>query len=188
LTFGNNNQLYLRGQMTIQTSSTLGSGGIQYAPSILFRRLGANSPAGCALGVLRFVGFSSPSNATIEYGRITNFVKTLGSSLEDGRMLFQASVNSVLTDFLELDGSEEQINAYKPLDMNNNSIVSSTGDITLNASGSSGTGNINLTTTSTGGLIFTGTALQSGTSSGNSGQHLVITLNGTPYKIALQNV
>lgn len=36
-------------------------------------------------------------------------------------------------------------------------------------------------------LFFTGAALQSNTSGGNSGEHLVITLNGTQYKIALQN-
>lgn len=36
-------------------------------------------------------------------------------------------------------------------------------------------------------LVFTGAALQSNTSSGNSGEHLIITLNGTQYKIALQN-
>lgn len=36
-------------------------------------------------------------------------------------------------------------------------------------------------------LDFNGTALQSGTSGGNSGQHLVITLNGTQYKIKLEN-
>jgi hypothetical protein len=36
-------------------------------------------------------------------------------------------------------------------------------------------------------LIFTGAALESGSSGGNSGQHLVITLNGTQYKIKLEN-
>jgi hypothetical protein len=36
------------------------------------------------------------------------------------------------------------------------------------------------------GLFFTGAALQSGTSGGNSGQHLVIILNGTVYKIRLE--
>lgn len=36
-------------------------------------------------------------------------------------------------------------------------------------------------------LIFTNAALQSNTSSGNSGEHLVITLNGTQYKIKLEN-
>ena len=36
-------------------------------------------------------------------------------------------------------------------------------------------------------LIFNGAALESGTSGGNSGQHLVITLNGNQYKIKLEN-
>lgn len=37
-------------------------------------------------------------------------------------------------------------------------------------------------------LVFTGAGLQSASSSGNSGQHLIITLNGVQYKIALQNM
>jgi hypothetical protein len=36
-------------------------------------------------------------------------------------------------------------------------------------------------------LNFTGAALQSNTAGGNSGEHLVITLNGTQYKIKLEN-
>lgn len=36
-------------------------------------------------------------------------------------------------------------------------------------------------------LNFVGATLQSGSASGNSGQHLVITLNGTAYKIQLLN-
>jgi len=41
--------------------------------------------------------------------------------------------------------------------------------------------------TTTGDLVLTGTHLQSGTSGGNSGQHLRIKFNGVYYKIALQN-
>ena len=36
-------------------------------------------------------------------------------------------------------------------------------------------------------LVFNGSALQSNTASGNSGEHLVITLNGVQYKIKLEN-
>jgi hypothetical protein len=39
----------------------------------------------------------------------------------------------------------------------------------------------------TGSLIFTGTALQSNTAGGNSGEHLVIVLNGNTYKIKLED-
>lgn len=45
----------------------------------------------------------------------------------------------------------------------------------------------NTITFTTGALTFTGGGLQSNTSGGNSGEHLVITLNGNQYKIALQN-
>ncbi len=42
--------------------------------------------------------------------------------------------------------------------------------------------------TTSSGLDITGdVALLSGTSGGNSGQHLVVNINGVPYKIALQN-
>jgi hypothetical protein len=66
---------------------------------------------------------------------------------------------------------------------------------TLNASNASTGANANITVNDTGllqisatqGISITGNALQSGTSGGNSGQHLVITLNGQVYKIALQN-
>jgi hypothetical protein len=37
-----------------------------------------------------------------------------------------------------------------------------------------------------GGLVFNGLALQSNTAGGNSGEHLVITLNGVQYKIKLE--
>jgi len=53
------------------------------------------------------------------------------------------------------------------------------------AVGTTNTGLLQLSATQ--GINITGNALQSGTSGGNSGQHLVITLNGLPYKIALQN-
>jgi hypothetical protein len=152
-TYDFNNTL-TSGMMVIQTSSTAGTGGINYAPSMLFRRFN-NAPVGSALGTMRFVGYSNGSTGATEYGRITTFVKNQGVSADDGRMLFQTSVNNVLTNFLELDGGEEQINAFKPLDLNNNSIVSSTGGITLDTSSSaSGNPYITLTPNSTGGYII----------------------------------
>jgi hypothetical protein len=62
--------------------------------------------------------------------------------------------------------------------------------INLNSTGGNNvnltsTGDINLSAVNN--LIFTGANLQSSTSSGNSGQHLVITLNGVQFKIKLEN-
>jgi hypothetical protein len=148
------NNTLTSGMMVIQTNNTLGTGGINYAPSILFRRFN-NAPVGSAVGTMRFVGYSNASTGATEYGRITTFVKNQGVLADDGRMLFQTSVNNVNTNFLELDGGEEQINAFKPLDLNDNSIVSSTGGITLDTSSSaSGNPYITLTPKASGGYIF----------------------------------
>ena len=61
-------------------------------------------------------------------------------------------------------------------------IDSSNETILIKGSQSSGS-----TTFEANSLIFTGSNLESSTSSGNSGQHLVITLNGTVYHIPLQD-
>jgi hypothetical protein len=55
----------------------------------------------------------------------------------------------------------------------------------------SGQGNIEFAPsqfgTADGQIVFTGASLQSNTAGGNSGEYLVITLNGTQYKIKLEN-
>ena len=140
------------GMLQLLQNASIGTG-IQYASSLVFRRTNQTS-VGVPLGVLRFIGYSTPSSATFEYGRITSYVKTQGSGNEDGSILFSTQVNSTLTDMLELNGDEQQINAFKALDMNNNAIVSSTGSISINATSSSGTGNINITPKSAGYIIL----------------------------------
>ena len=177
-----------KASMIIRNRGSSGTGNDNCSILSLQRIKGSTSAVGDVVGMIQ--GFGNYTGTLLtEFGRISTIIKTISSTPTSncGAMSFQTAVNNVSTPFLEINGADNQIDALKPLDMNNNSIVSSTGDITLNASASSGTGNINLTTKSTGGLIFTGTALQSNTSGGNSGEHLVITLNGVPYKIALQN-
>ena len=67
---------------------------------------------------------------------------------------------------------------------NNNLLLKSTSVI-------SGQGNIEFAPsqfgTADGQLVFTGASLQSNSAGGNSGEHLVIVLNGTTYKIKLEN-
>lgn len=110
--------------------------------------------SGDYIGMTRYMATTASEGAYTEFGRISGIVKNVGISLNDGSILFETRVNSVLTQFLELNGDEVQINAFKPLDMNNNSIVSSTGGITLDATGSSGTGSISITPKSTGYIIL----------------------------------
>ena len=62
-------------------------------------------------------------------------------------------------------------------------VQSATGDLTLKSNEDI----IIEPLSATGDLVFNGTNIESATSGGNSGQHLRILLNGTYYKIALQN-
>ena len=62
------------------------------------------------------------------------------------------------------------------LDVSGGSIGNSSGNLTLNVNSSGAGGTLSLAG---------GTGLLSATSGGSSGQHLVITINGTQYKIAL---
>jgi hypothetical protein len=126
----------------------------------------------------------------------------------------------VVSETFNFNGSQNENNSFRPLDMNNNEIRSNNGNLTLTTTASSGTGlitmaakaDVDITGTSCSmlsqsgvnvgavytnpGVVeleastilgFTGAALQSGTSGGNSGQHLRINLNGTFYKIKLEN-
>lgn len=66
------------------------------------------------------------------------------------------------------------------LNINANTNIVMSGNFNTIAS----TSNLDIQTPS---LVLTGAGLQSGSAGGNSGQHLVITLNGVQYKIALLN-
>ena len=70
-----------------------------------------------------------------------------------------------------------------------NSNILSIGDVTGGANGNQLIINDNTEefTFVTESLVFNGAALQSNSSGGNSGEHLVITLNGNQYKIKLEN-
>jgi hypothetical protein len=159
-------------------------------------------------------------NAKQEYTRITHTIRDATAGVEDGSIEMGAFVNGTFANFLQINGNQNEVNCLKTLDMGGNDILTSAGGLNISTTGSSGSGDINITgkassimalsatqinLNSTGGnnvnltstgdinvsavnnLIFTGANLQSATSSGNSGQHLVITLNSVQYKIKLEN-
>jgi hypothetical protein len=125
--------------------------------SILLRRTRASfqNSVGDLLGFIAFSGKSTTSTE-LEFARIQASVRNNGSTTSDGAIQFQATINSATpTTFLEINGDEVQINAFQPLDMNNNSIVSSIGGITLDTSSSaSGNPYITLTPKASGGYII----------------------------------
>jgi hypothetical protein len=151
-----------------------------------------------------------------EFARIQAVVENSSPGNYDGRLEVYTQVNGVSQQVFNFNGGQNEVNTFRPFDLNGNNLKTASGNLTIDTTASSGPGiitlnslqsvninagngsNISLNTSnggdivlspsSTGDVIFTGAALQSGTSGGNSGQHLVIILNGVKYKIALQNV
>ena len=160
-------------------------------PSIKYNKSGRNAVAGDVIGSQHFYGKNYAGTST-EFANIEASVRNTGVGNDDGSIAFSGLINGTMTEFFRINGADSENNMFLPLDMNAQTIKSSTGNLNLSASGSTGTGSISLTTKngvagSGGGLLLTGNTLLSGSSGGSSGQHLCLTIGGTVYKIALLN-
>lgn len=127
-----------------------------------------------------------------EWSRIQTKTENVTGGNQDGTLSIFTSVNGTLSEVMNFNGGQNENNTFRPFDLNNNDIRTASGNILLTGTLSSGTGHIELkskdgTAGSGTGLIFTGNTLLSGSSGGNSGQHLCLTINGSVYKIALLN-
>jgi hypothetical protein len=129
---------------------------------------------------------------TREWSRIQTKVENVGAGNQDATLSIFNSVNGSVLETFNFNGAQNENNSFRPLDMNNNDIRTSTGNILLTGTLSSGAGSIELKTKdatagSGTGLILTGNTLLSGSAGGHFGQHLCLTIGGTVYKIALLN-
>jgi hypothetical protein len=149
-----------------------------------------------------------------EWSRIQTKTENVGGGNQDGTLSIFNSVNGIVNETFNFNGGQNENNSFRPLDMNGNNIRTSSGSLTIETTASTGSGiltlsalqsininsgggsnialntsngNFTLNTGTTGAIQLTGTALTSGTASGSAGLHLVITINGTPYKIQLLN-
>ncbi len=134
------------------------------------------------------VGASQPANSIVLNATNVAVIPPAASStvitpvrtLYANEMLCYSSVGEVVRQPNKFDASGNLLMA--DAEIRTAPVIGNTaGNLTLQLDSTSGGG--------VGGtlLLSGGTGLLSGTSGGNSGQHLVITINGTPYKIALQN-
>lgn len=98
---------------------------------------------GSAIGELTFRAKTAISgNPEREYARIGSTIRSNTSGNVDGAINFQARINDTLTECMRINGQDSQIEIYQPLDLNDKDIVSSIGDIELNATSSAGNGKI----------------------------------------------
>ena len=96
------------------------------------------------IGVITFNANTTTANNQ-EYARIASTIRSNTSGNLDGSIGLFARVNNSNTEFIRINGVDSQTEFLQPIDVNNNAITSGTGDITLNASTSTTTGNITLT-------------------------------------------
>jgi hypothetical protein len=186
------------------------------AATMHFFKQGNLASSADILGSQIYYGRDRFTGAKTEFARIETMVEnSTPSGNNDGTVQIYTTVNGTPQQVFNFNGGQNENNSFRPLDLNGNNLRTASGNLTIDTTTSSGPGiltlsslqsvninagggsNISLNTVSggdivlspspTGSVIFTGAALQSATSSGNSGQHLVITLNGVQYKIALQN-
>lgn len=122
-----------------------------------------------------------------QFGGIECRASTATAGDTDGSLDFYNTINGVLQMTFRMNGADNENNTFRPLDLNGNSLKTSATNLTIDASTSTGNGVITLATkNATGGLAISGDKTQSNTAGGNSGEHLVITLNGVQYKIKLE--
>jgi hypothetical protein len=85
-------------------------------------------------------------NLKQEYTRISHTLRDSSIGGEDGSIEFSAFVNGAVNTFLQINGNENEINCLKTLDMAGNNIRTSTGDLSILTTTSSGNGNMTIST------------------------------------------
>ena len=125
-----------------------------------------NKPTAGAVGDILFnqsVYGKDAGNVKQEYTRITHTIRDATVGGEDGSIEMGCFVNGTYANFVQLNGVENEVNFYKTLDMSGNDIITSTGNLSLSAFSSTGTGQINIVPKSTSVVDIQGNATLTGT-------------------------
>jgi hypothetical protein len=161
-------------------------------PAMKLDRRDAVSVAGDTIGTIS-IWADDGAGTSREWSRIQTKTENVSGGNQDGTLQIFNSVNGVLSETFNFNGGQNENNSFRPIDMNANPIRTTSGSMTIDTSSSSTAGAVLTLATkdnvagSGAGLVLTGNTLQSATAGGHFGQHLVITLNGSVYKIALLN-
>ena len=86
------------------------------------------------------------TNLKQEYTRINHTIRDATAFGEDGSIEFGCFVNGAINTFLQINGNENEVNILRTLDMTGNTIRTSTGDLSILTTTSSGNGNMTIST------------------------------------------
>jgi hypothetical protein len=84
-------------------------------------------------------------NAKQEFTRITHTIRDATAGAEDGSIELGTFVNGAFANFLQINGNQNEVNLLKPLDMDGHTIRTTSGNLPIETTSSSGTGDINAT-------------------------------------------
>jgi hypothetical protein len=133
--FTSNPQLTLNNTNTT-VGSTIG------VPSMEFYKSGRNGSTSDIVAQLNFFG-KDASGSKVQFGGIETLITSAGGGGGvDGAMDFYTCVNGTKSQVFRLNGADNENNSFRPLDMNGQPIRTSSGNLTIEASTSTGTGNI----------------------------------------------
>jgi len=113
-------------------------------PTISHYKNGRNAAAGDIIGQNIYYAKDYTGN-DIEWARIQASVRNNAVGNTDGSVSLSGLVNGVMTEFFRANGADNENNCFLPLDMNGQSIKSSSGNLALSSTGSSGGGVITMT-------------------------------------------
>ena len=132
-------------QLTLTNSNAT----INTIPTIELNKTGRNLTGGESVGSISMYGLDATAQKT-EFARIQTKTEATGSGNEDGTLSIFNSVNGVLSETFNFNGGQNENNSFRPLDLNGNALRTTSGSLTIEATSSSGTGNIDITAKSTG--------------------------------------
>jgi hypothetical protein len=117
---------------------------------------------------------------SIEWSRIQTKVENLGAGNQDGTLSIYNSVNGVILETFNFNGALNTNNTFRPLDLNGQALRTKQGDLLIDSTLSSGSGNITVTAKPLGniGLSTTGNISLSSTGAGGAGVISATTVNG----------
>lgn len=187
------NEGYLANPMLELANKSTTAGATNGVPTTHYYKQGRNVVQNDYIASEHFFAKNYLGNKT-EFGRITyQATNSSAGGGDDGACGVWCAVNGTIQQVFLFNGADNQNNSFRPLDMNGNNVIASTGSMSIDTSASATAGaTLTLATKdnvagSGAGLVLSGNTLLSATSSGNSGQHLALTIGGTVYKIQLLN-
>jgi hypothetical protein len=138
--------------LILQNATTGGSSATSY-PAIKFDKSAVIATAGNAISAISTWAIDATSTSR-EWSRIQTKTESVTGGNQDATLSIFTTVNGTVSEVMNFNGAQNENNSFRPLDMNANEIRTASGDLTLTASASSGTGNAILQSKSTGTVVL----------------------------------